>query len=283
MEVRLGSYSDAGDRYLAGHRGGSRAVVASITVTATLAPPRVGVLLREWRRRRRRSQLDLAVSAGVSARHLSFVETGRARPSRQLVLHLAEHLDVPLRDRNALLLAAGFAPAYRRTPLDAAEMAPVRDAVAAIVRGHGEFPALVVDRHWTVVDANPAARDLMAEGVDPALLGGPVNALRVALHPGGMAPRIVNFAEWAGHLTARLDREITATADEKLIALRDELRGYPGVGSPAQAADIASRLFVPLVIRHRGREQRFISTVTTFGTARDITVAELAVESFYPA
>lgn len=257
--------------------------LASCPMTATLAAPRVGVLIRDWRHRRRRSQLDLAVGAGVSARHLSFVETGRSHPSRQLVLHLAEHLEVPLRDRNTLLLAAGFAPAYRQTALDAAEMTPVREAVAAIVRGHEPFPALVVDRHWTVVDANPAALDLMSDGVAPDLLAPPVNALRVALHPDGMASRIVNLAEWAGHLTSRLDREIAASADEQLIALRDELHGYPGVEPVPGPVDVAARLFVPLVVAHRGRVRRFVSTVTTFGTARDITVAELSIEAFFPA
>lgn len=251
-------------------------------MTATLAPPRVGALLRDWRRRRRRSQLDLASASGVSARHLSFVETGRANPSRQLVLHLAAHLDVPLRDRNALLLAAGFAPAYRQTALDAAEMAPVREAVAAIVRGHEPFPAMVVDRRWNVVDANSAARELMVAGVSPALTERP-HALRLALHPDGLAPRIVNFAEWSAHLLARLDREIAASADPELVALREELHGYPGVGAPVDSDDVASRLFVPLVLRHEGRELRFLSTVTTFGTARDITVAELSIESFFPA
>lgn len=251
-------------------------------MTTSLAAPRVGVLLRDWRRRRRRSQLDLASASGVSARHLSFVETGRARPSRQLVLHLAEHLDVPLRDRNALLLAAGFAPAYRRTALDATEMAPVREAVAAIVRGHEPYPALVLDRQWDVVDTNSAARLLMVAGVSPALVERP-NALRLALHPDGLAPRIVNFAEWAAHLLARLDREIAASGDPILITLRDELLAYPGVDAAPQAQDVASRLFVPLVLRHEGRELRFLSTVTTFGTARDITVAELSVESFFPA
>jgi len=252
-------------------------------VTATLSVPRVGLLLRDWRQRRRRSQLDLAVTAGVSARHLSFVETGRSQPSRQLVLHLAEHLEVPLRDRNALLLAAGFAPVYRQSALDAAEMTPVREAVAKIVAGHEPFPAIVVDRHWTVVDANAAALDLMSEDVAAELLAPPANALRVALHPGGMAGRIVNFAEWAEHLMGRLDREIAAGSDERLVALRDELRGYPGVGVVSGPVDLAGQLFVPLVIRHRGREVRFLSTVTTFGTARDITVAELSIESFFPA
>jgi transcriptional regulator with XRE-family HTH domain len=249
----------------------------------------VGTLLRDWRQSRRMSQLDLAVDADVSTRHLSFVETGRSKPSRELLLHLAEHLDVPLRDRNSLLLAAGYAPTYHETPLDAAEMTPVRDALDKILTGHAPFPAVVVDRHWNLVAANQPALAIMSDGVDPALLAPPANTLRVCLHPGGLAPRIANLAEYGAHLLDRLDRLIAASGDAELAALRDELAGYPGVTDrePALAttpgSDAAGRLFVPLVLRALGGDLTFFSTIATFGTAHDITVAELAIESFFPA
>ncbi|MGH9243125.1 MAG: helix-turn-helix domain-containing protein [Acidimicrobiales bacterium] len=251
-----------------------------------IAPPRaVGGLLRDWRQRRRLSQLDLAVEAEVSARHLSFVETGRSRPSRELVLHLAEHLDVPLRERNSLLLAAGYAPVYHHTPLGAAEMAPVSDALDKIIGGHEPFPAVVVDRRWDVVAANRPAQTILTDGVTPSLLARPMNALRVSLHPEGLAPRIVNLSEWSSHLLGRLRREIVASADPNLVALADELRGYPGVrDEAAHAPDPATLLFVPLMLRVSDQQQlRFFSTIATFGTALDITMAELSIESFFPA
>src|SRR4051794_23785653 len=176
-------------------------------MTVTSAAPRVGDLLRDWRQRRRLSQLNLAVEADVSARHLSFVETGRSRPSRELVLHLAEHLNVPLRDRNSLLLAAGYAPAYRETSLDAQEMAPVRSAIDKILTGHEPYPAVVVDRRWNLVSGNRPALAILTDGVDPELLGPPVNTLRISLHPRGLAPRIRNFAQYSAHLVHRLDRQ----------------------------------------------------------------------------
>src|SRR5215207_3807474 len=179
----------------------------------------VGGLLKEWRHRRRMSQLDLAVEADVSPRHLSFVETGRSRPSRELLLHLAEHLDVPLRDRNTLLLAAGFAPAYRETGLDAGEMAPVRDALEKILASHEPYPAVIVDRRWNLVSANRPALSLLTDGVSAELLAPPVNALRVSLHPEGLAPRIGNLAEWSAHLLTRLHRQQLATGDPDLAAL----------------------------------------------------------------
>jgi transcriptional regulator with XRE-family HTH domain len=241
----------------------------------------VGVRLRTWRQRRRLSQLDLAGVAQVSARHLSFVETGRSAPSRQLVLHLAEHLDVPLRERNALLLAAGFAPLYRQTPLDAEEMLAVRAAVNKIVRGHEPFPAIVVDRDWNLVTANDAAIDIFTYEVAAELLSPPVNALRLSLHPRGLAPRVGNLNQWAEHVLARLNREIAAGAE--LAELADELRGYVDVDHDQRADDVAGQLFVPLVLHHRGRRLTFFSTIATFGTALDITLAELSIESFFPA
>lgn len=256
-----------------------------MTVVTVVSPPgTVGDLLRQWRHQRRMSQLDLAAEAEVSARHLSFVETGRSRPSRELVLHLAEHLDVPLRDRNTLLMAAGFAPTYPQTPLDAEEMAPVRRALDKILTSHLPFPAVVVDRHWNLVSANETALAILTDGVDPGLLGPRANALRVCLHPDGLASRIVNLAEYSAHLIERIDRLAAASADPELLSLRDELRRYPGVsaGHPG-GSDTASRLFVPLVLRGNHGDLTFFSTIATFGTAHDITVAELAIEAFFPA
>jgi transcriptional regulator with XRE-family HTH domain len=231
------------------------------------------------------SQLDLAVRADVSTRHLSFVETGRSRPSRELVLHLAEHLDVPLRERNALLLAAGYAPAYPDRPLDASELAPVRRALDRLLAGHHPFPAIVVDRRWDLVTANDVAVSVLAESIDPQLLTPPVNALRLVLHPDGLAPRIANLEEYGAHLLLRLDRQAAAAADADLVALGEELRTYPGVtATHTVPQDPAALLFMPLVLRTpEGGEARFFSTLTTFGTALDVTVAELAVEAFFPA
>lgn len=256
-------------------------------MTATLTPPAdaagVGGLLRRWRQRRRLSQLDLANDATVSARHLSFVETGRSKPSRELVLHLAEHLDVPLRERNSLLLAAGYAPTFSQTALDADEMAPVREAIDTILARHEPFPAVVVNRQWDLVTANGPALALLTEGVADHLLAPTANALRVSVHPEGLAPRIVNFPEWASHLVDRLRREAEMYADPALFALHDELCSYPGVAGSTVPTDTASRLFVPLALRSDEGELSFFSTIATFGTARDITVEELAVESFFPA
>ncbi|HEX3539191.1 MAG TPA: helix-turn-helix transcriptional regulator [Acidimicrobiales bacterium] len=261
--------------------------------TVTAPPPAsVGVLLRDWRQRRRLSQLDLAMEAEVSARHLSFVETGRAKPSRELVLHLAGHLEVPLRERNTLLLAAGYAPVYQQTQLDDAAMGPVRAALDRIVGAHQPFPAVVVDRRWDLVTANAAALEILTDGVAPALLAPPPNALRVSLHPDGLAGRIENLEEWAQHLLERLDRQVATSGARDLRDLARELRSYPNMASLArpgaeggvvQTGELAERLFVPLVLRHRGRRLRLFSTVATFGTALDITIAELAIESFFPA
>jgi len=251
-----------------------------------LSPPHtVGGLLRDWRQRRRMSQLDLSVEADVSTRHLSFVETGRSKPSRELVLHLAEHLEVPLRDRNALLLAAGYAPGYHESSLDAPEMAPVRDALDKILASQHPFPAVVVDHRWDLVAGNRAAYGILADGVAPELLAPPVNAMRVSLHPDGLAPRIVNLAEYSAHLMHRLRRQRATTADRDLVELIDELRQYPGVVDDVIATpDAATMLFVPLVLQTGdGSTLTFFSTLATFGTALDVTMAELAIESFFPA
>jgi transcriptional regulator with XRE-family HTH domain len=257
-----------------------------VAVMSVASPPRsVGELLRDWRQRRRLSQLDLSVEAEVSARHLSFVETGRSKPSRELLLHLAEHLDVPLRERNAWLLAAGYAPLYQESQLDADHMEPVRHALEKILGSHEPFPAVVVDRRWDLVSANRPALALLTDGVAPDLLAPPTNALRVSLHPDGLAPRIANLPEYSAHLLDRLHREAALSGDLALFELHDELSQYPGVAQgPAVAADTASLVFVPLVLRTADdHELTFFSTIATFGTALDITLAELAIESFFPA
>src|SRR4051812_1164703 len=199
-------------------------------VAATSVPSPVGQLLRSWRRRRNLSQLELALDADVSARHLSFLETGRSRPSREMVIRLSEELAVPLRERNALLLAAGFAPVYPERPLEAPEMEPARQAIDRFLRAHEPYPALLIDRYRNLVTANDAL-DLLLDGVGPQLLTPPANALRIALHPEGMAPRTVNLAEWSSQLLRRLRREAQASADPELTALHDELARYPGVSS----------------------------------------------------
>ncbi len=251
-------------------------------MSRTVTRPGAGPLLREWRRRRHLSQLDLALEANVSARHLSFIETGRSRPSAEMLLHLSEQLEIPLRERNALLLAAGHAPAYAQRELDAPELGPVRDALERVLAGHAPNPALVVDRHWGLVAANASA-ELLTAGAAPHLLEPPVNVLRLSLHPEGVAPRIANLPEWRAHLLDRLGREAVAGGDPALAALHEELAGYPG-GGPAVAPDLeAGAIAVPLRLRHGDAELAFISTVTTFGTAVDVTVSELSIESFFPA
>jgi transcriptional regulator with XRE-family HTH domain len=249
--------------------------------TGTSTQGRVGDALREWRRLRRRSQMDLALDAGISTRHLSFVETGRSRPSAPLLLRLADHLDVPLRERNGLLLAAGYAPVYGERDLDDPELAPIRRAIERVLAGHEPYPALAVARQWEVVAMNDAM-DLLVGGVAPELLEPPVNALRVALHPDGMAPYVLNLAEWRVHLLERLDRQIAATADPGLRTLREELLGYPA--PPGEPVAVADEIVTPLRLRAAdGAELAFISTIATFGTANDITVSGLALESFFPA
>jgi transcriptional regulator with XRE-family HTH domain len=246
---------------------------------STLEAP-LGSLLKEWRQRRRMSQLDLALEAGVSARHLSFLETGRSKPSREMVLHLSDQLEVPLRDRNQLLLAAGFSPAYVERPLDAPEMTPVREALDRILKGHEPYPAVVVDRWWNLAAANAGIALFTAE-VAPHLMEPPVNALRVTLHPDGMAPRIANLPEWRAHLLDRLRRQVAVTSDERLAALLAELSDYPGGEAPL--APHEPGIAVPLRVTGQGADLAFFSTVSTFGTAVDITLAELAIEAFFPA
>jgi transcriptional regulator with XRE-family HTH domain len=243
-------------------------------------PPSIGDHLRDWRQRRRMSQLDLALEAEISARHLSFIETGRARPSRDMVLNLAERLDVPLREQNAMLLAAGYAPAFSENSFDSQALADARRAVDAILKAHEPWPAVVVDRQWTLVAAN-AAVALFLAGVEPALVQPPVNVLRLALHPEGMAPRIVNFDAWSTHILTRLRRDAFATGDARLADLYRELSAL----APAAASnDHDVGILLPLVLRgDGGRELRFINTITNFGTPADVTLAELSLETFFPA
>jgi transcriptional regulator with XRE-family HTH domain len=236
-------------------------------------------MLREWRQRRRLSQLDLALDAGVSSRHLSFVETGRSRPSPEMVEMLAQRLEVPLRERNRLLLAAGYAPRYQERSFDGPELAPVRDAVGRLLAGHEPYPALAVDTAWNLVASN-GALDLLLEGVADELLVPPANCMRLALHPDGLAPRILNLGEWRGHLLARLRREAALRGDPRLDELLAEVEAYPGDGGPHRSG---TDIMVTLRLASSAGELTLFSTVTTFGTAADITVAELSIEAFFPA
>jgi transcriptional regulator with XRE-family HTH domain len=242
--------------------------------------PQVGVLLREWRRRRRLSQLQLACDADISTRHLSFVENGHSQPSREMLLHLAEQLAVPLRERNRLLEAAGYAPVYPERPLSSPPLEAARQAIDLVLKGHEPYPALAIDRYWTLVGHNRSVTPFLM-GVDPALRQPPINLLRFTLHPGGLAPRIVNLGEWRAHLLARLHRDIELTGDPRLVELMTEVRAYP---APAVAAvrDYGG-VVVPMELITGGVTLLFFSTTTVFGTAVDVTLAELAIEAFFPA
>jgi transcriptional regulator with XRE-family HTH domain len=275
--------------YLAGHGTAAGAAISfrpmshSISVASASRP--VGDLLREWRRRRRLSQLDLALDADISARHLSFVETGRSQPSRDMVLLLAEQLEVPLRERNVLLACAGYAPVFAERPLTDPALAAAREAIEVVLKGHEPFPALAVDRHWSLVSANRTALALMA-GVDPELTKPPANVLRVSLHPKGLAPHIDNLAEWRAHLLARLERQIDATGDVALAALHEELSAYPAPetrGRASHAHPEAGMIAIPMKLRTGAGVLSFFSTTTVFGTPVDITLSEIALEAFFPA
>ncbi|CAO3440368.1 helix-turn-helix domain-containing protein [Azospirillum endophyticum] len=252
----------------------------------TPAGPAVGALLRSWRQRRGLSQLDLACEADISTRHVSFLETGRSQPSRGMLIHLAERLDVPLRERNALLVAAGFAPVYSEHGLDSPAMEAARKAVDLVLTGHEPFPALAVDRHWQLLAANRAVAPLL-EGVSADLLAGPVNVLRLSLHPGGLAGRIGNWRQWREHVLSRLSRQIETSADPALAALRSELQGYPA--PPTAASDEGGAdghhpdVVVPLRLHTSAGLLNLFSTTTVFGTAVDVTLSELAIEAFFPA
>jgi transcriptional regulator with XRE-family HTH domain len=239
----------------------------------------IGDHLRDWRKRKRMSQLDLALDAEISARHLSFVETGRSRPSREMVLTLADRLGVPLREQNAMLLAAGYAPAFSAHGFASDALAAARQAVDHILKAHEPFPAIAVDRHWTLVAANGAIGPLLG-GAAAHLLEPPVNVLRLAMHPEGLAPRIVNRAAWSGHLLTRLQRDAFATGDPVLADLWRELADY----APDAEGHDAAGIFLPLMLRGEGGGTlSFISTITNFGTPADVTLAELSLETFFPA
>lgn len=242
----------------------------------------VGELLRHWRQRRRLSQLDLAIAADVSARHVSLVETGKSRPSAEMVLRLADQLDVPLRERNRLLLAAGFAPRYPERPLDGDALSAARDAVARVLSAHEPYPALVFDRRWNILMTNRAV-DRFFAGVAPDLLRPPVNLVRLGLDPRGLASLVVNLADVRAMFRARIRRQLAAIPDPELTALYEELLA-PGLdGEAGESIEPESDVVIPMVIRLDGRELRLFSTITTFGTPMDITLAEVAVESYYPA
>lgn len=243
-------------------------------------PIHIGDLLREWRQRRHFSQLDLAGDAEISARHLSFVETGRAAPSREMVLRLAERLDVPLRERNVLLVAAGYAPVYPQRPLDDPALTAARQAVDLVLKAHEPNPALAIDRHWNLVTANRMVAPLL-DGIPERLLVQPLNVLRLSFHPEGLAARTVNLAEWCGHLLERLHRQCEATADPELLKLHRELKAFP---IPARSAPLAVHsVAIPLKLRHGDQILSFFSTTMVFGTPVDITLSELAIEAFFPA
>jgi len=254
-------------------------------MVTTVASHQVGTLLRDWRQRRRMSQMELALEAGVSTRHLSFVETGRSRPSAEMVLHLAERLDVPLRERNELLLAAGFAPQYSARSFEDPALREVREAVGRVLAAHEPYPAIAVDRYWNLVASNEALGPFL-EGVAPDLLVPPVNTIRLALHPQGVAPRILNLGEYRADLIERLDRAARLTGDPELAALHEEMLGYPGPEAPhpsplSPGVAVGLRLTPPP--GEDGPELNFFSTIATFGTAVDVTVSELALEAFFPA
>ena len=254
--------------------------------SAATRPDTVGPLLREWRTRRRLSQMDLALDVGVSTRHLSFIETGRARPSPGVLLALAEQLDVPLRERNRLLLAAGYAPRYAERPLDSEAMAPVRASLQRLLDAHDPYPGVALDRHWNVVLANRAAQGLVAL-LPPALQGPPLNLMRASLHPQGFAAHTANFDDWGRYLVDALQRAATQSGDPGLLALDAEVRAYPTVAAlraaDAPAVPAAPPLLLPCVMRLPQGLLSMFTTLTTFGTPRDITLQELCIELFYPA
>jgi transcriptional regulator with XRE-family HTH domain len=233
------------------------------------------------------SQLDLALEASISSKHLSFVETGRARPSRDMILHLSERLDIPLREQNILLVSAGYAAVFPERPLNDPALAVAREAVEIVLTGHEPYPALAVDRHWQLVAANKAVMPLLG-GADPGLLEPPINVLRLSLHPDGVAPRIANLAEWRAHILARLRQQIDVSADPVLVALYEELSGYPAPSvdprRPPPCHDAAfGTVVVPLQLASEAGTLSFFSTTTVFGTPIDVTLAELAIEAFFPA
>ncbi|MET8859700.1 helix-turn-helix transcriptional regulator [Streptomyces sp. NPDC004579] len=263
------------------------ALTPRTTASSAATDKGVGPLLRGWREQRRVSQLELALRADSSARHISFIETGRSRPSEEMVLRLAEHLDVPVRERNALLFAAGYAPRYAETPLDDPSMDALREGMERLIQGYEPYPALVVDATYDVLAANRGIA-LLLDGVPERLLVPPLNAMRLTLHPEGLAPRIRNLRTWRDHLLAQMDRQIALRRSEPLRALYEEVAAYPLPDRDAEAdADEplgpVPHFALPLRIEHEGRVLSFISSISTFNTPMDVTVAELAIETFLPA
>jgi transcriptional regulator with XRE-family HTH domain len=250
------------------------------------APARTaGEHIRTWRQRRRLSQLNFALDAEISQKHLSFIESGRSMPSRDMVLRLSEHLKVPLRDRNAMLLAAGYAPVFAERSLDDPALHAARAAIDLVLQGHEPFPALAIDRHWTLVAANAAVPTILAMASDASLLQPPVNVLRLSLSPGGLAPHIVNFAEWRSHLLDRLRQQIEVRADPQLDALLRELLAFPVAvsGTTEQHQKNYAGVLIPMQLRTPAGILSFFSTTTVFGTPVDITLSEIALEAFFPA
>lgn len=258
------------------------------TATARRQASPVGKLLQYWRGKRNKSQLALALEAGVSARHVSFIETGRARPSREMVLTLAGALDVPLRERNDLLLAAGYAPFYRQRELEAEEMAPARRALDAILERQEPYPAVVMDRHWNLVRTNRGAERFFGRllGSDGTDASEPANVLRLMFDPDGLRPAVVNWPEVARGLLGRVQREaVGGVPDAETDRLLEEILAYPGVPRRWHRPDLGTPVvpFVPVAFRHGGRDYRYFSAVTTLGTPQDVTLQELRIETFFPA
>lgn len=250
----------------------------AVSTVAQTDHPEFGRLLRGWRERRRLTQLDLSNQSNISTRHLSFLETGRSRPTPEMVLRLAEHLDVPLRERNELLLAGGFAPAYPENALDGPQLAAVRDSLRRVLQSHMPYPAVVLNRWWEIVDANPAIA-IFLKDVDPELLSAPVNVIRLSLHPNGLAPRIENLPEWRGHLLSQLRRRVEQTGDLGLADLLEEVSVFPG----GEDHPAPSEVVLPMRFRHGDDVLSAFSIAAQVGTAQDVTVSELMIESFYPA
>ena len=247
-------------------------------MTVTAEP--VGQLVRRWRERRHRSQLDVSIAADISARHLSFVETGRSMPSRGMIERLCDELDVPLRDRNALYLAAGYAPVHAERPLE--DLGVARTAVEAVLAGHEPNPALAVNMRWDLLTANRAAQSLLGM-IDGPHGDEPINVLRATLHPDGLAPRVGNHAQWRAHVLRRVRRQLDRTAADGLAELLAELESYPSPGAPAEAEVLDEELVIPLVVRSDVGELSLLYAVTVFGAARDVTLDEIAIETFFPA